>query len=180
MLDNILKAIAEKADQEIEKILQEKEEVLLRLRQEHQKAVQEKKIKAEQNLEKEANREIEEKRKAKELETSFKLQQKRNEILSSVYREAEAKVRNIAEKDFERLTKKLLKAVPKREGRLMAGERTFQALKRMFPQSKAERGLKQEGLLFQSEELEVDATISQAFNQMREKIDPELVKILFG
>ena len=179
MLSNILKAIEQKAEERINKISQEKKERLVELREEHGQSLEQKKKSARENIRKETEQEIREYQKAKELEINFKVQQKRNEILERVYQLSVERANNLPQKEFERLIKKLAKPVLPREGRIEAGKRAAAILRTIAPEKEVEAGLKEEGFIFKSPQLEIEAIFSQVLNQLREKANPGLVKILF-
>lgn len=182
MLDNILKAIDEKAKQEIDKLLKQKKEAIFALESEHQKALQEKQEREKSELVSKVKAEIEEFRQRKQQEASFRLQAERNKMVEAVYRLAEEKTAGLSDGDFKAVVKRLLEHLPEGvEGEISAGKRTAAVLGKMFSLPCLVRhDLPEEGLVFRSRDMEIDLRISQVLKQNREKTDPEVIKILFS
>ena len=91
-MDNILKAIDKKAEEEIVKILQEKEEALLRLEEEYFQKIEVEQKKQKKEIESRATKEIEEFEKSWQIKLNFQVQEMKNEIIKEVYEKARRKI----------------------------------------------------------------------------------------
>lgn len=181
MLQKILEAIEKKAEAEIEKILKQKEETLLDLEEQCQKEISERKTEFKELFQKKARQEIEEFKQAECLKAAFKQREEKNGFISKVYEGALQKVENLTEPDFNKVIKGLLCFLPKAvEGEIIAGQRTANVLRRTLAEKiPVKEGLSEEGFLLRTSEMEMDLRISQILEVLKERIGPNLIKILF-
>lgn len=182
MLERILQSIDGKAQDEIAKLLAEKERAICNLEKQHQKDLEEKREKALEGLKNRAQAEIEEFKQKTCLAVKFKLQEEKNRIVKNVYERAKEEVAQLSDERFEKVIRSFLVFFPKAlEGKVLAGERTAQLLRRSPLKRNFALGdtLPEEGFILKTKELEIDARVSQMLNQNREKTDPEVMKILF-
>ena len=182
MVNDILKAIDDKAEEQIKKISQEKEEAILALQNEHNidvKNIQQEQKKKALN---EAAKEIEDFEKAFQLKLNFQIQDEKNKLVKEAYEKAKENVLGLNSDDFKKLIKYLASFVPEnKKGHIEAGEKTAKALKGLVSgEIKVQDNLNEEGFIFISNDVEIDLRISQVFSQMQETTNPELVKILFS
>ncbi|MDD4990090.1 MAG: hypothetical protein PHW31_02160 [Candidatus Pacebacteria bacterium] len=182
MVDNILRAIDEKAEEQIAKILQEKEEAILTLQQQHNLAVKAKLKEQKEVALKEAAKEIEDFEKILQLKLNFKIQEGKNQLVKEAYEKAKEKITIIDGESFKKLIKHLAGYLPeKKKGHIEAGEKTAKVLKGFLASEVAvESNLDEEGFIFKSHDVEIDLRISQIFLHFQETTNPELVKILFS
>ncbi|OIO49127.1 hypothetical protein COZ78_02145 [bacterium (Candidatus Gribaldobacteria) CG_4_8_14_3_um_filter_42_11] len=182
MIDDILKAIDEKAEEQIAKILKEKEESFLALENDYDLATRKKQREQRDLALKRTTKEIEDFEKMLQIRLNFKMQEEKNRLIKEIYHEAEEKVTCLGETEFKKLIKYLASYLPHgKKGHISAGEKTAKVL-RSFVDSeiRVENDLNEEGFIFKSHDVEIDLRISQAFSQLREAVNPELIKILFS
>ncbi|NQU83053.1 MAG: hypothetical protein HQ539_03840 [Parcubacteria group bacterium] len=182
MLNNILKTIDDKAKQEIDTILKEKERMFLALEKEHQENIQSRHEEKKAELVSKTRVEIEEFRQIEQQKFSFRLQEVRNKIVKDVYGSAEKAINELSDSEFKTVLKHLLNYLPEGiEGEISAGGRTAKVLQSMFSlKCLVKSDLDEEGIVFRSKDMEVDLRISQVLKHNREATDPEVIKVLFA
>lgn len=181
MLDKIFQAIDKKSQEEIEKVLKEKEAAILAMEKEHRQELKKRKEKEKALLQKQAEEEIEEFKQKKNLRVSFRLQEEKNKLRQQVYERALKKAAEIEEPKFEKLIKGLLRFVPPALlGKVAAGRKTAAVLRRITGNAAVEESLEGEGFIIQSQDLDIDLRLSQVLKQNREETDPQIIKILFA
>lgn len=182
MIDDILKAIDEKAEEQIAKILKEKEVSLLALENDYGLAIKEKQKEQRDLAFKKVDKEIEDFEKMLQIRLNFKMQEEKNRLIKEIYNEAQEKISCFDETEFKKLVKYLTSFLPHgKKGHISAGERTAKILKGfMDSEIKVESALSEEGFIFKSHDIEIDCRISQAFSGLQETANPELIKMLFA
>lgn len=184
MLNNILKAIDEKAGKEIAKIAQEKERALAVLEQESAQELAQKKSQALELFKEKIEAELAEFKQQEDLAVRFAIQRKKKEIIEKAFEIAERNITNLTSEEFNRIIKALLASLGQeklKQGEISAGPKTAQALKQLASQGLSLKGqLDREGFIFTTEGLEIDLTLRQVLSQNQEKTVPKVVEILFG
>ncbi len=182
MLDNIFQAIDKRADEEIQKILQEKEKALLDLEKKHRASFQSRRESEKKFLKEQTEKEIEEFKQKKDLDINFKLQEEKQKTIKKVYEKAAKTISELKDRKFEGLIKKLARLLPEKlNGEIRAGRRTASVLEKILAERNVliKDDLKEEGFIVHSDTLEIDMRIPQLLKELEEKINPEVVKILF-
>lgn len=182
MLENIFQIIDKKVEEEIKRIIKEKERVLLDLEKKHKEEYEQRKKTEKETFEKKIKEEIKEFKQKQELEVNFHVQRERNEVMKKVYEEVKEGLSSLPNEHFENLIKKMLSHIPQGlDGKIVAGRKTADVLRKILTRSDLviKNDLKEEGFIFKSSALEIDVRFSQILVQLREKIDPEIIKILF-
>ena len=182
MLEKILSSIEEKADEEIVQIVEEKNKAILDL----QERFKEKTLKAREeagriNQEK-SKQMLEEFSQQKKMEQDFALQAEKNRIIDFVYQKAGKEISQVSESDLKKAILRLKKAMPAGiSGKIKAGEKTKNILKPLMSGSLIEisGGLDEEGFIFQSPDLEIDARLSQLILEFRDQTIPQTINFLF-
>lgn len=182
MIDDILKTIDEKAEEEITKILQKKEEALLAMEKEYGLLIKSRQEEEKRLALKSTAKEIKDFEKALQLKLNFQIQQEKNNLVQEIYEKAQEGISNLDSAEFKKLLKHLVSYLPKdKKGHIEAGEKTAKALKYLIGDgAKIENILKEEGFIFKSHDVEIDLRISQVASQLQETANPELIKILFA
>ncbi len=182
MINDILKTIDEKATEEIEKILQKKEELILALEKEYDLSIKAKEQEQRSLALKKVAKEIEDFEKMLQIKLNFKIQDEKNRLVKDVYKKAQEKIASLEDVDFKKLITHLASFVPKnKQGNIAAGEKTAKVLKGTIEREiKMEDTLDEEGFIFESSDVEIDLRISQVASQLQEVVNPELIKILFA
>lgn len=180
MIEEILKTIDQKKEAEIKKIESEKKTRISALKERASQVVIERKKKSLSLLEKENRSAIEEFSQEKNREIEFRLQEEKNIIINTVWEKVIEKIVNLEDKDFLSFINYLVNKVSKKiEGNISAGPRTYPIIKNHFKNSKVRNDLDQEGFLFKSKDLDLDFRIDEIIGSMKEKYNPEIIKILF-
>lgn len=180
MIEEILKTIDQKKETEINKIEDEKEAQILALRGKAKKEIAKKKSEALLALNKEKSNQISEFLQKKETELDFILQEEKNKIIEEVWDQVEGKIKKMPDDSFEKIIKFLIKFIPNNiEGEIKASERTAKILKRSLKNFKIKDDLKEEGFLVKTKNLDLDFRIKEVLKQMREDLNPKIIKILF-
>ena len=182
MINDILKTIDEKADQEIAEILQKQEESILALEKEYEVSIKAKANEERSLALKKVAKEIEDFEKVIQAKLNFKIQEEKNNLVKGVYEKAQEKICSLSHAEFVKVIKHLASYVPKdKKGHILAGEKTAKFLKDFVDKEiKVEDSLKEEGFIFKAHDVEIDLRISQVASQLQETVNPELVKILFA
>lgn len=181
MVNDILKAIDEKAKEQIVKILQEKEAALLVLEKEYGLAIKAKQKEQNEQEQKMAAKEVEDFEKMLQTRLNFKVQEEKGNIVKEIYEKAQENIANLNEAEFKKLIKHLASYLPQnKKGHIEAGEETAKVLHGFVDNDiKVENSLKEEGFIFKSHDVEIDVRISQVFLQLQQTANPELIKMLF-
>ena len=182
MLDNILKTIDNKAEQEIDSINKEKDECILALAMEHKKNLASRHEEKKNELASKIRAEIEEFRQTKQQEASFRFQAERNKVVEAVYSSSKDKVSELNDDDFKKVIKGLLSYIPKGlEGELSCGKRTAGLLRQVsLVGVSVKDDLEEEGFMLCGKDVEIDLRISQMLKQNRETTDPQVINLLFN
>jgi len=180
MVQEILKNIDQKRDQEIGRINQEKEQALLILRDETKKQIVLKKQEALLVLNDEKSKRVSEFLQAKNTEIGFVLQSEKNKIIQEVWDQVEEEINKMPRAEFEKIIKFLIGSIPKNlEGEIQSSKRAVGILKKSLKKIKVKDGLKEEGFFVKTKNLDLDFRISEVLKQMKENLNPEIIKILF-
>lgn len=181
MLDNILQNIEGKAKQEIEKALVTKQESLLALEQGFEQSFKEKKEAEMALLEQNTEKEIEEVKQEIKLANSFKLGRAKKKATREVYQKAVEKIVAFDDEKFTLVISKLFgKVQGSASGEIVAGSRSAIALKKVAdPDVVIKEGIKEEGFVIKTKDLDVDVRISQVLEQNKEITDPKIMEVLF-
>jgi len=182
MIEDILRAIDEKAQSEIDKIQEEQEGAILALNKDYNKERERNYQRAKEGLLQKNKREIMEAQKMLELQTRFTIQRAKCQILEEVYQAALLKIDKLDDKVFWRLVGQMVKALPVGlAGQVKADKRTASILPSLLSgrQLTVKDDLSEDGFVVITPKLEIDLRFSQILNQNREKTDPEVLRILF-
>ncbi len=182
MISEILKNIDQKKDQRIEELKKERDERILVLKSQIKEKIarrSEEEIKA---LRKENSLQLTEFSQRKDTEINFLVQREKNKIIQVVWDRAKEKIDELPEKEFTGIINSFIRLVPKMEGTVLASKRTHPILKKNLknPKLKIKEGLKEEGFIVEGKNLELNFTISETLEQMKEEYNPEIIKILFS
>ena len=182
MINNILKTIDEKAEEEVAKILQKKEEALLVLEKEYSLLIKLRQEEQKSLALKAVAKEIEDFEKRLQVKLNFKIQEEKNGLVQEIYQKTKESISNLDSVDFKKFLKHLVSYLPKdKKGHIEAGEKTTKALRGLVDDEiKIDSSLKEEGFIFVSRDVEIDLRISQVVFQLQEIANPELIKILFA
>ena len=183
MLEKIFQTIEKKSADEAAKIIKEKDAAILALEQDYQKEAGRKRDGAKAALQKKGEDDIEELKQRKGQELSFLLQAEKNKIIASAYSAGQEAFAGISDDDFEKWAKALSVSLSAlKAGDISAGKRTAKALKRILHNRDftIKEELEEEGFIFRSDVLEIDARLSQLLKEQKEKTEPLLAKILFS
>lgn len=179
MLENIFKSINKKADEEIKKIQQDKEKAILDLEIQSQKSLREKGARERLMLQERVKKEIEDWRQNKERGVQFKIEKAKRELLNFIYQKTIERLKELSVPEFQKIIAKTAQALPKDiAGQILADQKTAPILKKFFD-SPIKTSLREPGFIFQSPALEIDCRFSEVLKQQKEKIEPELNKLLF-
>jgi len=180
MIQEILKNIDRKRDQEIEKINQEKEQSLLSLKEKAKKQIALKKQEALLALNKEKSRKVSEFLQEKNTEIDFVFQNEKNKIIQEVWDRVEEKINKMPNDSFEKIIDFLIKFIPTNiEGEIKASGKTAKILKGSLKNFEIKDNLKEEGFLVKTKNLDLDFRIKEVLKEMRENLNPKIIKILF-
>jgi len=180
MVQEILNNIDQKRDQEIEKLRVEKETQILALKEKAKNEVAQRKEEALAVLNKDKSDQVSEFLQKKETESDFLLQEEKNKTIEEVWDKVEKKIKEMPNEDFSKIINYLVKFVPAGlEGEIKASEKTAKILKGSLEGFKIEDDLGEEGFIIKSKNLDLDFRIKEVLRQMREKHNPEIIKILF-
>lgn len=182
MIQEILKNIDQKKDQEIDKIRKEREEKILLLKEEAKRKIKERKKEIMAKLNEESLAEISEFLQKKNTEIDFVLQKEKNMIIGEVWEKVEEKISKMSDDSFAKIIIFLTKFIPENiEGEIQSSKRTAVVLKKHLKglKLKIKDSLEEEGFLVKSKNLDLDFRILEVLKQMREKYNPEIIKILF-
>ncbi len=170
MVQEILKNIEQKAEEQLLKIKEDKNKALLALEEKYRKLQEEQKEKNKAKFLQKIESEIQEFSQRKNLELEFTVLKKKNEIMKKLYKEAEKRI------DIDKLVSLLPKDV---EGRIKAGKKTAQALKRVTDREITD-DLEEEGFLIIGENVDLDFRVSEILKQLEQEQKPELTKLIFS
>jgi len=174
MVQEILKNIDQKVDQELSKIKSEKEKAILELEEKYRKQIEEQKQISLKEFEQKTKAQIEEFSQKKKTELEFILLQEKNKIIKEAYEEAEKRIISLSDEELKKWIKSYLPE--KVEGKIRAGKRTTAILKKMVD-NEIEEG-PEEGFLIINDEIELDFRVSETLKQLKEKQGPEIIKTL--
>lgn len=182
MLNDILQSIEQKARQEIEKIEQAREQALQVIAEEFAEKTKQSREQNKKALLEQSEKEVLEFQKVFELKDRFAAQQAKIDIINEVYQRALSEIGAFNEQSFGKVVLALTDLLPEHfQGQLIAGKKTGLALKAIAKTKhlNVSDSLLEEGFIAVSPQMEIDCRISQILEQNKEKIDPELLKILF-
>lgn len=180
MIDEILKTIDQKREIEIKRIGSEKETQILALKERAKKEIAEKKSEALLILNKEKANQISEFLQKEETELDFVFQKEKNKIVEEVWNQVEEKIKKMPDDSFEKIIDFLIKFIPANiEGEIKASERTAKILKGSLKNFKIKDNLEEEGFLVKTKNLDLDFRIKEVLKEMREDLNPKIIKILF-
>lgn len=183
MVQEIIKIIDEKIEREIEKINQEKEKKILELEKDYESKLKDLNNLNLQKFKKEMDSEAEGFLQQKKMELNFALEKEKNIIVNDIYKKAEEKILSQSAEGFEEMIKKLVGFVKKDEkGEILAGPKTAAILKNILSLQvfKIKDTLQEEGFLLKGQDVDIDFRISQLLLGLKEKQNPEVVKLLFS
>lgn len=183
MIQEILKKIDQKKDQEIDNISSQRKEKIAALKERAKKEVEERKEKILFNLDKEMLAEIAGFLQKKDTEVDFALQKEKNIIIEEVWEKVEERINKMPDESFSKIIIFLIKFIPKDiEGEVLSSKKVAAILKKHLKRSnlKIKDNLKEEGFLIKSKNLDLDFRISEVLKQMKEEYNPKIIKILFS
>ena len=183
MLEKIFQAIDKKSSEEAARISKEKDEAILVLEQGYQKEADRKRGEAKSAFQKKIADDIEELAQRKKQELSFLLQAEKSKIIYGIYSAAMEEFSGISDDDFEKWAKALSVSLSAlKGGDILAGKRTAKALKKILHNRDfaIKEELDEEGFIFRSAVLEIDARLSQLLREQKERTEPQIAKILFS
>lgn len=181
MLDKILATINEKAEKEIAAVLREKEERIFQLEKKYAEMRREKKQQKRQQIVSELKEELRNFTQERILSSSFQVEKRKQEILENVYQAGKKKIEELPLEQLQNLILRMLKFLPEKTGQIKAGPKTFEILKKKELEGlEISAGLEEEGFIFVSPSFELDMRLSSYINHLRDEIDPQISKILFG
>lgn len=180
MINEILKTIDRKKEDEINKIESDRKARILALKEKAKEAMIKKKSEALLILNKKKSNQISEFLQKEETNLDFIFQKEKNKIIEEVWDRVEEKIKKMPDNSFEKIIDFLIKIIPTNiEGEIKASERTAKILKRSLKNFKIQDDLKEEGFWIKNKDLELDFRIKEVLKQMREDLNPEIIKILF-
>ncbi|MBU3942823.1 hypothetical protein KKA24_02465, partial [Patescibacteria group bacterium] len=175
------KTIDQKKEVEIKKIESEKEVKILALKERALKEIAKKKAEVLSILNKEKSGQISEFLQKEETKLDFIIQEEKNKIIEEVWNRAEERISQMPEDSFRDIINFLIKFVPKEmEGEIRASERTAKILGKSFEKFEIKADLKEEGFLVKTKNLDLDFRIKEVLKQMKEDLNPQIIKILFA
>ncbi|MBM4177479.1 hypothetical protein FJ208_01620 [Candidatus Gribaldobacteria bacterium] len=185
-MQNILQILEEKAKEEITAILQKKDSELLVLKQDFQKKAEEKKQKELLGLKQGLEASLASQGQAMVFQNQLALQTEKRKALKDIYQEAKKQLFSLPEEKLNDFFVEMIKLLPEKQGLLIAGKRAEPILKRILAENKLS-GFKLEegkfseddGFIFQTSKAKIDFRFSALLNELEEKIEPELARILF-
>ena len=182
MVNNILKTLEEKANKELGLILEEQEKALLGLKEDFQEKSERKKAKEKDALEKTLEKEVSALSQQLSFKYNFATQDQKAKGLDEVYQATKEKLSDLPEEAMEKFLKKIAQPLTDKEGVISAGKKTAPILKRVIKgeKIKVEDGLKEEGFLFKAKDIEIDLSFSSLVKELKEKIGPQLAKIIYA
>jgi len=194
-LEDILKSIDEKVNQELEKIRKEAEEekkkILERAREEAEQHKEKILRVAKKNLEDEKRRKLIQIRREEKKET-LRLKRK---IMDEIFQEAKEKFLNLDKQEYLSLMKEvLLTNLSQGEVEIIISPRDKKLMDKSFIQevekSLSEKKVKlrflpqldegERGFIIKEENLEINCTLSSLFSAVKDKIEIEVAHHLFG
>ena len=174
MVQEILKNIEQKAEEQFLRINKEKEKALLALEQKYKKIQKEQKEKSLVNFKQKIEAEVQELSQKKKLELEFAVLREKNKIIQELYKEAGKKITG---ENFKEL---IVSLFPKNiEGRIRAGKKTAQIL-RQITDKEITDDLEEEGFFIIGENVDLDFRISEIIKQLEQEQKPELIKLIFS
>lgn len=183
MLEKIFQAIEEKSAAEAARIVKERDAEILALEESCQREAARKRDEAVAALQNQGENDTEELRQRKSQELSFLLLAEKNKIMAVLYGAAREAFSGVSDDDFEKWVKSLSVSLSAMKGGdISAGKRTAKALKKILHNRDfaIKEELDEEGFIFRSDVLEIDARLSQLLTEQRERIEPQIAKILFS
>jgi hypothetical protein len=173
MVQEILKNIDEKVNEQILKIEEEKEKAILALKKKYSQMQKQQKEKNILVFKNKIESEIKDFSQKKELELEFAVLEKKNKIIKDLYGEAGKSIKE------ENLKKFILSYLPKSiEGKIEAGKKTAKIIKEATGRD-ADGYLEEEGFVIVGENADFDFRISEILSQSEQELKPELTKLLF-
>lgn len=179
MVQEIIKNINRKTEEKIGLIKNKAQAEILDLERSYESKIKEEKKARFKNREEEIKEEIEEFSRLKESEFDFSVQRKKGEILKEVYENAQKKIASLPNKDLSEILSNLIVGLPDLDGDALAGEKSAALLKNLL-KIPVKGGLEEEGFVIRTPEADFDFRISRVLDYLREKTDPETIKILFS
>ena len=175
MVQEILKNIDQKVNQELLRINSEKERAILELEKKYKEEAEKQKQANVKELEQKIKTQIEEQLQKKRLEVEFTVLKEKNKIIEDLYKEAEKRIASLSGQELKKWIESLL---PENiEGKIIAGKKTAAVLRGLIDNEIEET--KEEGFIVVSDEIELDFRVSEILRQLREKQGPEIIKMLF-
>ena len=173
MVQEILKNIEQKAEEQLLRINKEKEQAFLALEKKYKQMQKEQKEKNLVKFKQKIETEIQEFSQKKKLELEFAVLREKNKIIQDLYKEAEKKIAK------ENLNKLIVSLFPKNiEGRIRAGRKTAQILRQITDKEVVD-DLEEEGFFIVGENVDLDFRVSEILKQSKQDHMPELIKLLF-
>ncbi|KPJ55148.1 hypothetical protein AMJ47_01370 [Parcubacteria bacterium DG_72] len=173
MVQEILKNIEQKVEEQLLRIDKEKEKAVLALEKKYEQMQKEQKEKNLAEFKQKIESEIQEFSQKKKLELEFAVLEQKNNIIDNLYNEAGKKIAG------ENLNKLINSLFPKDvEGRIKAGRKTAKILKQIT--DKEVDDLEEEGFLIIGENVDLDFRISEILKQAKQDQKPELIKLIFS
>ncbi|OGZ27427.1 MAG: hypothetical protein A2365_03050 [Candidatus Nealsonbacteria bacterium RIFOXYB1_FULL_40_15] len=181
MVREIIKNIEERAELELREIEKNKEQEIRGAERDFELDLKIAKEEKRKSLEKRFSSILDDFEARKRSEAGFAFQKAKREILSEAYKKAEDKLLSFSDKEFEAVISALFKKVPELKSmKISAGKKTAPILKKLAKNVPVDAGLGEEGFVVIGESVEFDFRISGILKFIRQKADPEIVKIIFS
>jgi len=185
-INDIEKRIITEAEAEAEKIKEEasdKASIILSDAEEEASKLRE------EILEQAKNKAEEEKRKIispSRIKAKNDLLEKKQELIKQVFDEALKEMSNWKDKDYKKTIKTLLRDIPK-EGNILPAQDKEKIISKALSEAKIKKikVLKgtskiKGGFIFEGKKINIDCSFETYIAHLREKIEPEIIEILFG
>lgn len=173
MVQEILKNIDLKVDQELLKISSEKEKAVLDLEKKYSELREKEKLANMKEFELKIRSQAKEELQKKKAELEFAVLKEKNKIIEKVYLEAEKRIISLPDEEFKKL---ILSFFPSKiEGKIKAGKRTAAVLRGVVDEIEEDS---EEGFTIIGNELDLDFRVSELLRQFKEKRGEEVIKML--
>lgn len=181
MLEKILHSIEEASQAEISEIVKTKDKAILAQEESFQEKIKAAREEIQEKAQEDSRIALEEFSQKKKVEKEFAWQNAKNEVISQAYQTAMREIEKSTEK-LEKIIVALIKDMPQIKGVFRAGEKTKAILEKHNKSVlwQITGGLKQEGFIFQSDNLEINSTLDQLGLEAKDRTIAEVINILFN
>lgn len=179
-LTHILNSIKSQTEEEIKQIKQDAEQEKQNIIKEAQIKANKIKAKNRADLEEKAQEKINKAQRSADLQTKNKTLLKKKEILNDVFARAALKLAEQEDK-LKLLYEKLIAKLPSdNSGEILVSDSIAPLIQKLTDKFTIKTELKEDGFKFISPTLEIDNTLSQLINEVRDDAEIEAAKILFS